>query len=112
MKPIKAGNVQSNIPRRRPMASETNPLSTLPNGCPMNVKLANLSISFVIYHLITTFFYWHLHNHDASDDVILIVSFGFNVILIPSSAGIIIDEEDSTRVLMKANRFFIIVTMT
>lgn len=46
--PVIAGIVATIIALRRPIASETKPLSTLPNGWPMNAKLAVQLISFYL----------------------------------------------------------------
>lgn len=59
-----------------------------------------------------TFSKYYLHNHDASAPVIRIVSFGFDVVAMPSNAGITSDVIPSTIVLFKTIKFFMNVTNT
>lgn len=96
--PMMAGIVQIIIPLRRPIVSETKPLSALPNGWPMYTKLAIKLTKFFnrvcsLHCVQYTFIFEirHSHSHDASTGVMRIVSFGFSAVLMPSSAGITID---------------------
>lgn len=113
IKPRIAGTATNIIALRRPIESDTKPLAKLPNGCPIVPKLAVKTIELINLPSPKFLKYSpYLPSHDASIDVMRIVSFGFRAVLMPSNDGIIIDGQASNRLLLKIIRFLTIVTST
>lgn len=117
-----AGATISINAQRRPIASEIRPLSKLPNGWPIHVKLAaNWMKRFIrIYnhlpfriHLFQIdFVFSNSHSQDASLAEIWMVSFGFKSEAIPTNDAITSVDKPSNRFLFTIIELLITVTMT
>lgn len=108
IQPIVSGNCNNIMVFRRPIRSLIGPLSKLPIGCAKCEKVAEKS-RYRYSKVIDFFFENYIHNQDACEAEIDIVSSGFSSLLSPVNEGMTSAEKPRNSPILTIMRLFAIV---